>query len=50
MAKLLRAAAWIALGAITVVSLVPPSSRLVTAVPHDLEHLMIFGTAGLALA
>jgi VanZ family protein len=48
MAKLLRAAAWIVIGAIIVVSLVPPNSRLGTAVPHDLEHLMIFGFAGLA--
>src|SRR5262245_13231918 len=48
MAKLFRAAAWIVIGAIIVVSLVSPSVRPGTAVPHELEHLLIFGVVGLA--
>ena len=48
MAKLLRTAAWIVIGTITVVSLVSPSVRPGIALPHELEHLLIFGVVGLA--
>ena len=48
MAKLLRGAAWIVIGTITVVSLVSPSVRPGIALPHELEHLLIFGVVGLA--
>jgi VanZ family protein len=46
-AKLLRAVAWIVIGTITVVSLVSSSVRPGTALPHEFEHLLIFGVLGL---
>lgn len=47
---LARTAAWLLLGAITVLSIVPASLRPVTAAPHDLEHFGIFVAAGAAFA
>jgi len=41
--------AWLCLAAIVVLSLVTPSLRPVTALPHNLEHAGIFLAAGLAV-
>jgi VanZ family protein len=46
--RLPRAGAWLLIIAITVLSVVPPSLRPMTDVPHDLEHLAIFVATGLA--
>jgi VanZ family protein len=43
-----RAAAWLLLLAIVVLSVVPPEDRPVTPAPHDLEHLGIFLLTGFA--
>jgi VanZ family protein len=43
-----RIAAWLLTIAIIVLSLVPPSLRPETAVPHDFEHFSIFFAAGIA--
>ena len=43
-----RGAGWLLLLTITVLSLVPPTLRPETGVPHDLEHFAIFAAAGLA--
>jgi VanZ family protein len=43
-----RAAAWLLLAAIVVLSLVPPTARPTTTVPHDLEHAGIFLLDGAA--
>ena len=45
-----RAASWLLLGAITVLSLVPPTLRPVTGAPHDFEHFGIFIITGAAFA
>jgi VanZ family protein len=45
-----QAAAWIAIAAITLLSIAPPSLRPTTFVPRKLEHLLIFGIAGLAFS
>lgn len=50
MVRCFQAAAWIAIAAITLLSIVPPSFRPTTSVPRKLEHLLIFGIAGLALS
>jgi VanZ family protein len=47
--RLFRAAAWICLFAIGVLSLVKPSLRPVTVLPHNLEHAAIFALGGLAV-
>jgi VanZ family protein len=44
----LRVVAWLLAGAIVVLSLVPASYRPITEAPHNVEHLAIFLTAGLA--
>jgi VanZ family protein len=41
-------AGWLLASAITILSLVPPQYRLVTAASHNLEHLAIFLLAGIA--
>jgi VanZ family protein len=46
--KICRAAAWFALAAIVVLSLVPPSARPTTFIPHKIEHAGIFLVDGLA--
>jgi len=48
MTRFMRAAGWALLLGIAVLSLVPPSFRLVTSAPHNVEHLAIFAAAGLA--
>jgi VanZ family protein len=50
MNRLCQAAAWVFLLAIAFLSLVSPSLRPVTALPHNLEHAGIFALAGLALS
>ena len=45
-----RAASWMLLGAITVLSLVPPGVRPVTGASHNLEHFGIFLITGAAFA
>jgi hypothetical protein len=47
--RLFQAAGWLCVAAIVVLSLVAPSLRPVTVVPHPLEHAAIFAAAGLAL-
>lgn len=49
MNRLCQAATWAFLLAIVFLSLVSPSLRPVTALPHNLEHAAIFAMAGLAL-
>jgi VanZ like protein len=41
--------AWLCLAAIVALSLVKPSLRPVTVLPHNLEHAAIFAIAGLAV-
>jgi hypothetical protein len=43
-----RTTAWLALAAIVVLSLVPPSVRLSTFMPHKMEHASIFLLDGVA--
>src|SRR5215475_2174540 len=45
-----RIVAWLALAVIIVLSLVPPSGRPTTFVPHKLEHAGIFFMDGVAFA
>jgi len=47
--KLVRAFGWLCVLAIVVLSLVAPSWRPVTILPHGVEHAAIFAVAGLAL-
>jgi VanZ family protein len=47
--RVFRVIAWVCLAAIVVLSLVSPSLRPVTILPHNLEHLAIFAIAGFAL-
>ena len=46
MTRLFRLFAWICIAAIGILSLVAPSLRPVTFLPHDLEHAAIFAIAG----
>ena len=48
--RLLRAIGWLGVLAIVVLSLVAPSLRPVTILPHWLEHAAIFAITGCALA
>ena len=48
MQRLFQIAGWLLLLAIAVLSLVPPSYRPGTDVPHTFEHLAIFLATGLA--
>src|SRR5580704_5659399 len=43
-----RATAWIVLGAIVLLTIVPPSLRTTTPVSHNVEHATIFALDGLA--
>ena len=43
-----RAAAWLLLIVIVILSVVPPEARPVTPAPHDIEHLGIFLLTGMA--
>jgi hypothetical protein len=47
--RLFQAIGWLSVVAIAVLSLVAPSMRPVTFVPHDIEHAAIFAIAGFAL-
>jgi VanZ family protein len=49
MTRLFQVSAWLCLAAIGVLSLVAPSLRPVTFLPHDFEHVAIFLAAGLAI-
>jgi|ERR1044072_1254208 VanZ family protein len=49
MRRLSRLIAWASIAAIVILSLVSPSLRPVTRLPHNLEHLAIFAIAGFAL-
>jgi len=44
-----RVIAWSCIAGIVILSLVSPSLRPVTILPHNLEHLAIFAITGLAL-
>ena len=44
--RLLQLFAWACIATIAVLSLVAPSLRPVTVLPHDLEHAAIFALAG----
>jgi len=46
---LFQAAGWLLVAAIVLLSLVAPSLRPVTFLPHDLEHAAVFALAGFAL-
>jgi VanZ family protein len=43
-----RIVAWLLLSAIVVLTVVPPSSRPTTFVPHKIEHASIFLAAGIS--
>jgi VanZ family protein len=47
--RLFRVIAWACVAAIVVLSLVSPSLRPVTKLPHNLEHLAIFAITGFTL-
>jgi VanZ family protein len=47
--RLFRLIGWACVAAVVVLSLVSPSLRPVTRLPHNLEHLAIFAITGLAL-
>src|SRR3954447_12177971 len=47
--RVFRVIAWLCVAAIVALSLVGPSLRPVTKLPHNLEHLAIFAITGLAL-
>lgn len=48
--RLFQAIGWLCVLAVIVLSLVAPSLRPVTFLPHNLEHTAIFALTGLALA
>jgi hypothetical protein len=48
--RLFQVCAWLVLGVIVALSLVAPSMRPVTILPHGLEHAAIFVIAGFAAA
>ena len=47
--RVFQVIAWVCVAAIVTLSLVSPSLRPVTRLPHNLEHLAIFAITGLAL-
>ena len=47
--RVFRLMTWACVAAIVMLSLVSPSLRPVSRLPHDLEHLAIFAITGLAL-
>ncbi|HKS61053.1 MAG TPA: VanZ family protein [Xanthobacteraceae bacterium] len=49
MTRLFQAGGWLCLAAIGALSLVTPSMRPVTFLPHSFEHVAIFLAAGLAI-
>jgi VanZ family protein len=48
--RVFQVCAWLVLGVIVALSLVAPSMRPVTILPHGLEHAAIFVIAGVAAA
>ena len=48
MRRIFQIAGWLLVSAITILSLVPPQYRLMTAASHNLEHLAIFLFTGTA--
>lgn len=46
--RIFRILAWMLIGAIVILSLVPSSLRPVTGAPHDIEHFAIFTLCGYA--
>jgi len=48
MEKLSKASAWLLVVAITVLSVVPSTSRPITPAAHDVEHFLIYLATGLA--
>ena len=48
MITLFRGLAWLLLGAIIMLSVVPPTLRPETGTPHNLEHFAIFALCGFA--
>jgi len=46
MMNIARALGWLLIGIILVLSLVPPTARPVTTVPHGFEHFAIFALCG----
>ena len=44
----LRAIAWALLISIVVITVVPPALRVVTGMPHEVEHAVIFFVTGIA--
>src|SRR5262249_14218813 len=48
MRRIFQIVGWLLASAITILSLVPPQYRLVTAAAHNLEHLAIFLSVGIA--
>jgi VanZ family protein len=46
--RIFRALGWILVAAILALSLVPPSLRPMTGMPHDFEHFAIFALCGYA--
>src|SRR5262249_40798456 len=47
---MLHALAWLLVAAITALTLVPPSLRPVSSLPHAVEHFFVFFAMGAALA
>ena len=48
MKRVARAAAWLLLAVIVILSVVPAQDRPVTGLPHDMEHFGIFVLTGVA--
>jgi len=47
---MMRALAWLLVAAVTALTLVPPSLRPVSGLPHAAEHFFVFFAVGAALA
>jgi VanZ family protein len=45
--KMLRAASWVIILGLVIVTVVPANERPVTGLQHDIEHFVAFGLAGL---
>ena len=48
MTRTIKIVAWLLLLSIIVLSVVPPSFRPITVLPHSIEHLTMFSVTGLA--
>jgi len=47
---MMRALAWLLVAVITALTLVPPTLRPVSGLPHAVEHVLVFFAVGAALA